>query len=291
MAILNLTTGIVFLKSWSGTVTGGTMLLADGSAAAPSLSYVTASTTGLYNAGGNMASSSGGSIQWLQAADIFRLKSSVAFGWSSGDPSLSVSDVILVRDAANTLALKNGANAQTLRVYSNATQYAAFISNASANLQIQSSAGLISIEPNSLGSVWQFDASGNFKDMGTHSITAGSSIKSTGATAGIGYGTGAGGAVTQATSRTTGVTLNTVTGDITLFSAAGSATAASFTVTNSTVAVTDNILINQKSGTDLYTILITNVAAGSFKVTFFTTGGTTTEQPVFHFSVVKGVNS
>jgi hypothetical protein len=48
---------------------------------------------------------------------------------------------------------------------------------------------------------------------------------------GIGYYTGA--AFTQGTSRTTGVTINAYAGAITLFSAAGSATAASFTVTDS----------------------------------------------------------
>jgi hypothetical protein len=47
----------------------------------------------------------------------------------------------------------------------------------------------------------------------------------------------------------------------------------------------------QKSGTDLYEIFVTNVAAGSFKMTFFTTGGTSTEQPVFNFAVIKGSNN
>jgi hypothetical protein len=36
-------------------------------------------------------------------------------------------------------------------------------------------------------------------------------------------------------------------------------------------------------------IHVTKVAAGSFEVTFATTGGTTTEQPVFNFSVIKAV--
>jgi hypothetical protein len=108
-------------------------------------------------------------------------------------------------------------------------------------------------------------------------------------TAGLGYATGAGGAVTQGTSRTTGVTLDKPTGAITLFSAAGTTVAASFTVTNSTVAATDVIILNQKSGTDLYDLMVTAVAAGSFRVTFRTTGGTTTEQPVFNFAVIKGV--
>jgi hypothetical protein len=106
---------------------------------------------------------------------------------------------------------------------------------------------------------------------------------------GLGYSTGSGGAVTQATSRTTGVTLNKTNGAITLVSAAGLATYESFTVTNSTVAATDTIILNQKSGTDKYILLVTAVAAGSFQITFATTGGTTTEQPVFNFAVIKAV--
>ena len=107
----------------------------------------------------------------------------------------------------------------------------------------------------------------------------------------LGYTTGGGGTVTQGTSRTTGVTLNNPSGAITLFSAAGSTTAATFTVTNSTVAATDVIILNQKSGTDLYDLMVTAVAAGSFNITFRTTGGTTTETPVFNFAVIKGATS
>jgi hypothetical protein len=107
----------------------------------------------------------------------------------------------------------------------------------------------------------------------------------------MGYAAGAGAAVTQATNRTTGVTINAPAGAITLVSAAGSATAASFTVTNSTVGANDTILLNQKSGTDKYEIFVTAVAAGSFVITSFTTGGTTTEQPVFNFVVIKGAAS
>jgi hypothetical protein len=122
----------------------------------------------------------------------------------------------------------------------------------------------------------------------------GTSLAVTGAvtssgTAGVGYATGAGGVVTQLTSRTTGVTLNKTTGAITLFSAAGTTVAATFTVTNSTVAATDVIILNQKSGTDLYDLMVTAVAAGSFNITFRTTGGTATETPVFNFAVIKAV--
>jgi hypothetical protein len=122
----------------------------------------------------------------------------------------------------------------------------------------------------------------------------GTSLAVTGAvtssgTAGVGYATGAGGTVTQGSSRTTGVTINKTSGAITLFSAAGTTAATTFTVTNSTVAATDVIILNQKSGTDLYDLMVTAVGAGSFNITFRTTGGTTTEQPVFNFVVIKGV--
>lgn len=109
--------------------------------------------------------------------------------------------------------------------------------------------------------------------------------------AGIGYTLGAGSAVTQATSRTTGVTINAACGSITLVSAAGQNTYQTFTVTNSSVAATDTIIVNQKSGTDLNIILVTAVAAGSFDISFATTGGTTTEQPVFNFAVIKATAS
>lgn len=109
-------------------------------------------------------------------------------------------------------------------------------------------------------------------------------------TGGMGYGTGAGGAVTQATSRTTGVTLNKVTGAITLFTAAGSATPASFTVTNSTVAATDVVNVSVKSATtNKYAVIITAVAAGSFEITFWAVSGTTSDAPVFNFAVQKAV--
>jgi hypothetical protein len=120
------------------------------------------------------------------------------------------------------------------------------------------------------------------------SLTVTGTLVSTG-TAGVGYATGAGGAVTQITSRTTSVTLNKTAGAITMFSAAGTTTAATFTVTNSTVAATDVIILNQKSGTDLYDLMVTAVAGGSFNLTFRTTGGTTTETPVFNFAVIKAV--
>lgn len=125
-------------------------------------------------------------------------------------------------------------------------------------------------------------------DSSQNTLATGS-LKSSSATGGVGYATGAGGAVTQATSRTTGVTLNKACGAITLVSAAGSAVFQTFTVTDSAVAATDVIHVSQKSGTDKYITHVTAVAAGSFDISFATTGGTTVEQPVFNFDVIKAV--
>jgi hypothetical protein len=95
----------------------------------------------------------------------------------------------------------------------------------------------------------------------------------------------------QITLNSTGVTLSKPSGAITMFSAAGSVVAATFTVTNTLVAATDTIILNQKSGTNLYVLLVTAVAAGSFNVTFYTTGGTATDAPVINFSLIKGVTA
>jgi len=122
------------------------------------------------------------------------------------------------------------------------------------------------------------------------SVASTGAVTSSSATAGVGYATGAGGTVTQITSRTTGVTLNKVCGNIVLVSAAGSATPFSFTLTNSAIAAGDVVVISQKSGTDLYTTqVVTAVAAGSCQITLANASGTTVEQPVFNFAVIKAV--
>ena len=108
-------------------------------------------------------------------------------------------------------------------------------------------------------------------------------------TGGIGYGTGAGGAVTQATSRVTGVTLSKPTGAITLFSKTTTANLVeSFTVTNTLVAVTDTINLSVR-GTNVYFVMVTNVAAGSFRISVFTPAAATVEAPTINFAVVKAV--
>jgi len=164
------------------------------------------------------------------------------------------------------------------------------LSPANANVLLQpTGTGVVTIGPATLGTINNMSIGATTASTGAFTTVTGStSILSTGA-GGVGYATGAGGAVTQLTSRTTGVTLNKTSGAITMFTAAGSATAATFTVTNSTVAATDTISLSMKTSTNLYNLLVTAVAAGSFNITFYTTGGTTSDTPVINFNVIKGV--
>jgi len=121
-------------------------------------------------------------------------------------------------------------------------------------------------------------------------LTAASGIKTTG-TAGIGYATGggAGSAVTQVGSRTSGVTINYPTGQITLYTASGNTGAyTTFTVTNSTVASTDTILIHCSSSTNLYIPHVTAVTSGSFNISYISISGTSSDSPVFNYTVHKG---
>ena len=109
---------------------------------------------------------------------------------------------------------------------------------------------------------------------------------------GIGYPTGiaAGGSIVQNTSRTSGVTLNTLTGQITLFSTTGTTNVAtSFTLTNSNIGANDMLLLNHFSGGTIGAYaLAANTAAGSAQITvrpIFTT--TVAEAPIIQFALIK----
>lgn len=123
------------------------------------------------------------------------------------------------------------------------------------------------------------------------SVTATGALVSTG-TAGVGYASGAGGTVTQSSSKSTGVTLNKTSGQITMNNASlADATNVSFTVTNSTVAATDTISVNHGSaGTaGAYQVQANAIGSGSFKITVRNvSGGSLGEAIVVNFNVIKG---
>lgn len=124
-------------------------------------------------------------------------------------------------------------------------------------------------------------------------IAGANSILSSHATGGVGYATGAGGTVTQATSKSTGVTLNKVSGAITMHNAAlADATNVKFTVTNSAVGAPDVVIVNHGSaGTaGAYQAWVSAVGAGSFEVSVRNvSGGSLGEAIVLNFAVIKAV--
>jgi hypothetical protein len=110
----------------------------------------------------------------------------------------------------------------------------------------------------------------------------------------FGYGTGAGGTVTQATNKSTGVTLNTRCGQITMNAAnLATGTAVSFTLTNSSVAATDLLVINHVSGGTTGAYLFgARAAAGSATITVRNvTAGDLAEALVVGFAVIKATTA
>ncbi|MDQ3023222.1 MAG: hypothetical protein M3R04_02375 [bacterium] len=112
-------------------------------------------------------------------------------------------------------------------------------------------------------------------------------------TDGFGYGAGVGGTVTQATSKATGVTLNTPCGQVVTHAASlAAATSVSFTLTNSKILAHDEIGVWIKSGAtaDAYTIDVTAVAAGSCRIQIRNeSGGALGEALTLGFAIRKTV--
>ena len=109
-----------------------------------------------------------------------------------------------------------------------------------------------------------------------------------------GYITGDGGTVTQATSKSTAVTLNKKCGTVTLNNAALAADAiVSFTLTNSTIAATDVVVLNHASaGTAGKYALNAQAAAGSASINVTNiSAGSLSEAIVIRFAVVKAVTA
>tara|TARA_R100000329_G_scaffold36414_1_gene34286 strand:+ start:352 stop:774 length:423 start_codon:yes stop_codon:yes gene_type:complete len=109
-----------------------------------------------------------------------------------------------------------------------------------------------------------------------------------------GYVTGEGGAVTQATSKSTAVTLNKKCGTVTMNGAALAADAiVSFTLTNSTIAATDVVVLNHASaGTAGKYALNAQAAAGSASINVTNiSAGSLSEAIVIRFAVIKAVTA
>jgi len=110
----------------------------------------------------------------------------------------------------------------------------------------------------------------------------------------LGYSAGSGGAVTQLTNKTTGVTLDKSNGKITMeaTTAIGAGASAVFTLTNSFIGVTSTIIANIATGgtANAYTVDVLTVAVGSvgLRVTNIS-AGSLSEAVVVSFAIIRAV--
>ena len=109
----------------------------------------------------------------------------------------------------------------------------------------------------------------------------------------IGYSAAAQGAVTQATDKATGVTLNKSAGRITMNNAAlAGGAVASFVLTNSTISAKDTIIVNVGSNTTgsaagAYTTYISYMSAGTALISLRNLSATSySEAVIINFTVI-----
>lgn len=134
----------------------------------------------------------------------------------------------------------------------------------------------------------------NTADPGAGAFLATASIKSNGATGGIGYANGAGGTQTQTTSKSTGVTLNAACGHVTMNNAAlAAATIVTFTLNNSAISSGDVLVLNHVSGGTAGAYgLNAQCGAGAASINVRNhTAGSLSEAIVIAFAVIKGVTA
>jgi hypothetical protein len=108
----------------------------------------------------------------------------------------------------------------------------------------------------------------------------------------LGYASSAQGAVTQGTSKSTGVTVNASMGQITMDSATlNTLTNVTFTLTNNLISVKDVIILNVGSGatSGAYNCWISSMSAGTCTITVRNiSGGNLSEAIVINFAVIHG---
>ncbi len=134
--------------------------------------------------------------------------------------------------------------------------------------------------------------SSNLVVTGSIVVNSGTIVSTSG---GVGYAAGAGGAVTQLTSKSTGVTLNKICGQIVMNNAAlGAGAEVSFVLTNTTIAATDVVIPTIASGGTVgsYAIVIDATAAGNCTFTLTNlSAGSLSQAVVINFVVFKSVNA
>lgn len=110
----------------------------------------------------------------------------------------------------------------------------------------------------------------------------------------IGYSAAAQGTVTQATDKSTAVTLNKSAGQITMSSASLAATTnVTFTLNNSLLSGKDVMIVNVTgvATASAYNCWVANMTTGSASITLRnTTGGALSEAVIINFAIIHGAS-
>ena len=246
-----------------------------------------AAMRGIYMTGASETAPAGGSSATLNAVDIesYGVFQSPKLAWNNGFYTNDGACVNGISLGAATVG--NGYGSQPI-VLRGTTAGAAAISSsiqmdASGNLAIKSNSGS-SVQLANGGTDMLTCLPGSYTRIQNGCLVLGSN--------GLGYLTGAGGAVTQVTSRSTGVTLNTVSGQITLVSVTANTVPSitNFTLTNSTIGANDTVSVVVKSAANLYAVSVYALSAGqcSIVMQLLTAAGAVADVPVLQFNVIKG---
>jgi hypothetical protein len=128
----------------------------------------------------------------------------------------------------------------------------------------------------------------------TGNIVSAGGFYTTSPTAGIGYLSGAGGTVTQATSKATAVTLNKICGTITMNAASLAAdTTVTFNLNNSALSVNDNMILTVIGAASAsYNVGLNSIAAGTCAISVRNvTTGALAAAIAIRFSIIAGANA
>lgn len=214
----------------------------------------------------------------------------------------TVDSILIAKAASDALALTGAfdygaefvvdSTSRVLRVDRQAADGYALILTRGGTLAgyIALSANAMKINGGSSGLTLQTSATAGAVGTDALTIDAAQNVLAVGGA--MGYGAGAGGAVTQLTSKATGVTLNKPTGQITMNAASlAASTAVTFTLTDSFIGANDVINVSIKSGgtAGAYAVGVASVAAGSAVLYLRNlTAGALAEAVVLQFAITKG---
>lgn len=275
----------------------GPLKVANGTAAAPSITFGSNTDMGLYRIA---ADNLGLSVFGTKIGDFFPagvaftgvLSCSGAFTASSG-VTISAGGLIITAGGIGVAAGGIGLVTDTFMAPTGSASAPTYTFNSDSNTGIyRIGADNIGVAANG-AKVLDIGASG----LGvTGVVSASGSVKSSSASGGVGYDTGAGGTVTQATSKSTAVTLNVVCGQIIMHNASlAGGGRVEFTFNNSAIAAADVVKFCISGGVatgGVYMVDTKSVSAGSCVVGVSSNAaGALGEAVELNFVVLKAVRS